>query len=277
MSRRGLAIVLLLLPFGAGLARTGFDAEPPHATSFLGSMLVAALLRLGFDAHAIGKVLPLLAWCGSIAVLTVHALRAPTGPWRAASRAPGHSIWLVLPVAAACVALRGALGGGLDAALFALLLLGGLLVLVNHPERQGLAASLYALSFLVHPEGSMYGACAAAYVLWRRGGRPAVRFAASWGVLVLPYLGWRAMGFAAVLPPRRPEPEERLDPRMDVVLVALVQAVLALASPFAPASRFALAMPLLFLAGEEAVRLTGRRAAMAAFAVVAIAAALVLP
>jgi len=71
-----------------------------------------------------------------------------------------------------------------------LIVTGGLLLLVNHPRQADLTAAVYALAVLVHPDGMLFGATALAYVLWRRGLRRAVRFAAVGCVILMPHAVW---------------------------------------------------------------------------------------
>ena len=300
-----------------------------HAGSggFMWMMLRAALESLGVEPAAALRLLSLLSWMGLLAVLVVHAVRAPIGPWTAAS-ATGHPAGarsaglLMLPVAAWGVALhRDAqmqAAAGSDVSLLGLLLSGGLLLLVNHPRKVELVAAVYALTVLLRPEGLLFSGTALVYVLWRHGRRPAGRFAAVWGALVLPWVTWlcfedwrgllrAALGdppgsaswsqawaptfvyfqIYAVLPLcgssalagwiAATAGRRARDPRLDVVLVAQVQVVLALVAVARAGGDFVFGRvcipvtPLLYLMAEEAVRVTGRWFAVIGLAVVVLA------
>jgi len=174
------------LVFNAGERVEGF-------THFLWVILLAALARMGLDLVWLGRYLPLVAFAGILGVLCQRRLRhRPAGG-------------LALPVAAWGVALHKDLqvfaSSGLETAPFALLLLLGVLVAAGARLRAGLAAALFALATLLRPEGAMYAAAAAAYLLWRtRRARPALVFAGVWSALVIPLLLFRLAYYGDLLP-----------------------------------------------------------------------------
>jgi hypothetical protein len=183
-------------------ARSPDEVAPsPH---FLWSMLVVALHRAGFELVALARYLPLVCWAGLLAVLVVHAVRSPLGRWSAhtpLAKGTRQHLHHMAPVAAWGVALHGDAqihaSGGLETSLFALLLTGGLLLVVNHPRQNALGAAVFALAALVRPEGGIYFAIASAYVLWRGGLPRLIRFVALWGLLVVPC--WVRLGHRGVV------------------------------------------------------------------------------
>lgn len=161
-------------------------------THFLWLMVLALCARLGLDLVVVGRYLPILAFAG---VLFVLARRA----WERRDLGVG------LPLAAWCVALhRDAqifASSGLETAPFTLLVLLGLLATSGRTPRMGLAGALYALATLTRPEGALYTALAAAYLVWRvRSIRPLWQFAGTWVLLIAPFLTFRVLYYDQLLP-----------------------------------------------------------------------------
>ena len=171
-------------------------APEAGAPRFLWVTLVTALHRAGIDLAVLGRNLPILCFAGLLAVLVVHALRAPVGAAPQAFVPGAHRDWLLqAPVAAWGVSLHPFLqlhaSNASEAALFALLAVGGLMLVVNHPRQNALGATVFGLATLSRPEGWMLSALALAYAGWRGGWPRAARFVAMWLALILPYCAWK--------------------------------------------------------------------------------------
>ena len=162
-------------------------------THFLWVVILAALRRLGLDLVTLGRYLPIAAFAAMLVILLVRAVRRP------------RPVWLVLPIAAWGLALHKDAqvfaSSGLETSAFALLLLLGLLEVTRDRARVGLAAAVYAVATLVRPEGALFTATAAGYVLWRwRGRRQLLEYAGVWVALVAPFVIWRLAYYGSLLP-----------------------------------------------------------------------------
>ena len=171
-------------------------------THFLWVILLAACNRLGVDLVTLGRYLPILFFATTLVVLTRRSLLRR------------DAAWLGLPLAGWSLALHYDAqlfaSSGLETAAFGLLLLLGLLAVSGERERYGLAGALYALATLMRPEGALYTGTAGLYLLWRKSYsrdralvdrfRPALVFAATWAVLVVPALAFRLTYYGEFLP-----------------------------------------------------------------------------
>jgi len=121
-------------------------------TNLLWTLLLAALLRLGVDPIRAAELPGIAAYAGLAWVLAWES-------WRR-SRAPGRAF---LPLAAAlvlvCDDFQVWATGGLETALFGLLVAAGLLATRDAPEspaRPWLAGVLLALAVLTRPDGALF-------------------------------------------------------------------------------------------------------------------------
>lgn len=171
-------------------------------SNFLWVMMLAPLHALGGDMWLAARVLGVSAGAATL-ILTYHLARAAPQP----ALAP-----LLLSACAPFVAWTM---GGLETALFCLLLTAGTLAFVREEEREmGWASGwLFGLLALTRPEGVIFFVLAAGFRAWQirrdaQSGTP-VRLAVkhrdrqrliAFGAVFLPYFVWRLVYYGQLLP-----------------------------------------------------------------------------
>jgi hypothetical protein len=168
-------------------------------TDFLWTVLVAGLIRLGFAAGESAIVISLLAFLALLVTV-----------WRLAERKspPGSP---TLPVAAALTAASYTMASfatsGLETVLAALLVLAALAA--AEADRPVTAGSLAVLAILCHPDHLLfYLALGGALLLgagvttrpWRARAGAALRYAAPFVLLFVPYFAWRWHYYGDLMP-----------------------------------------------------------------------------
>ena len=188
---------------GLGLVFNAGDRVEGY-TNFLWTILVAGALRFGFSAEGFSQALGIVCYAGTLGTLGWLS-------YRLHMRFGTHKWW---PAAAGAFALhfhaRVFATGGLETALFTLLVVGGTtLVFEGRPLPQCLGFAVYGLSALTRPEGVVFYAGAAGVLLLlslrhRSGLRDLVRehlpMHACFLGLWLPFILWRFSYYGDWLP-----------------------------------------------------------------------------
>jgi len=177
------------LAAGAGLTFNPGERVEGY-TNFLWTVLLAAALRLGLDAvHLAGVLSSLCLLLLVVRVARFGGSRAPH-PWWAL---PAPLLLALHPLA------RAESVGGLESALFALLVWWGFEAAVTPTGRQGRVGAAFGLAMLVRPEAA--GLFAVVLALQARRGAPAlVREAAVFLGLVLPLFAFRFAYYGDLVP-----------------------------------------------------------------------------
>ncbi len=166
-------------------------------TSFLHLMLTAAAGALGVDLLTAARLVSALAFGLLVWVVLAAGAREASGAWR----------WLPAAATATAWPLLIWIEGGLETALFSLLITAGLALTLRAAESPGRAAAAglhFALAALTRPEGLLFAAVAG---LWlavegrkQRRGAPVMAFGSALLVLLLPHELWRLSYYGDPLP-----------------------------------------------------------------------------
>ena len=166
-------------------------------SNFLWTLWCALGLRLGLAPEAWANFWSLACYAGTLALLCLNTISRPrhSGPALpvAAMVAAVHHDWHIFATS------------GLETSLFCLLAVAGYCLLVA-PEldvrRLAAAGAFLGLAALTRPDGVLWGAFGAVYVLWvgRARLKAAIAYGAPFCALWLPYLAWKLWYYGDLFP-----------------------------------------------------------------------------
>jgi hypothetical protein len=163
-------------------------------TSF-GWMIIFALIHyLGIEPVTISRALGLFLGAATLVIC-----------FRFMSRRRANASLVISCIPLIFLALNSGFAlwarGGMETLLFAFLVSWAAFSTLDKKMARALTGSLYALAFLVRPEGLLFFALALLYILYEsRSTREAIKFAAPIFLILVPYQIWRMSFYGALLP-----------------------------------------------------------------------------